>query len=201
MHEHDARPSADVVEAARRQLDEVVQFGGHLDARRTAADDDEGQQLLAARRVVLQACLLEHVEGPIAQVERVAQRAHADGMLGHARHGAEVGHAAQGHDQRFVGDVTASPPERRRRRTCARGGVDALDDAHLDRHAREHPPQGHDDVGRLDGARDDVGQQRLEDEVVVAVEQHDLDALRRRRPVPRPGDASCAAAWPAPGPR
>ena len=68
-----------------------------------------------ALRVGLGARLLEHRQGTVAEVERVAQAPEPDRVLGHAGHGAEVGDAAERQDERVVGD--GERPRRRRRRT------------------------------------------------------------------------------------
>ena len=132
VHENDPGLEADVAKAAPGELDEVLQLGRDLDARRSAADDDERQQLLPARGVGLDPRLLEHVESPVAQVERVTERSDPDGVLGHPGDRAKVRHTADGEDQRVVldrADGAAHPPPER---DCLPVDVDRLDISDLD---------------------------------------------------------------------
>ena len=55
--------------------------------------------------------------------------------------------------------------------------VDLVDVADLDLDPVQQPSQRHDHVRGLDRARDDVREERLEDEVIVAVDQGDRDAV------------------------
>ena len=158
-------------------LEQVVQLRGDLDARRAAAHDDRRQEARAPRRISFEARLLEHVERPVAQVERVAQGPDADGVLGHAGHRAKVGDASQRDHELVVRDDHGVAPGSSAHVDLALVGVDQFDDAHLDLNAGQHPAQRHDHMRRLDRGREDVSQQRLEHEIVVAVEEDDLDLV------------------------
>ena len=73
----------DVPEAALEGLvGQFLDLAGHLDAGRTGADDDEGQQLLAALGVAGALGLLEGAEDAAAQLQRVVDRLHAGRELG-----------------------------------------------------------------------------------------------------------------------
>ena len=81
--------------------------------------------------------------------------------------------------------VNGAPPWRRRTwDPCRATGSIPSTDADLDVGAREHPPEGHHDVGGLDRPGDDVREEWLEHEVVVPVDEGHRDARRRRRLVP-----------------
>ena len=101
----------------------------------------------------------------------------ADRVLGHPRDQVKVGHAPDGDDQRVVVDRRDRAAQPAREHDGPVHGVDRGDVTDLHLTVGQHPPQRYDDVGRLDRPRDDVGQQRLEDEVVVAIEEQDLDAV------------------------
>ena len=49
--------------------------------------------------------------------------------------------------------------------------IDVLDVADLDVHAREHSSERNHDMRRLDRSREDVREERLKDEVVVAADE------------------------------
>ena len=57
-------------------------------------------------------------------------------------------------------------------------GGELLDIADLHLDVPEHAPQGHDDMGRLDRPGDDVREERLEDEVVLAIDERYRYATR-----------------------
>jgi hypothetical protein len=57
-------------------------LAGHLDARRTRTDDDEGQELRATHWIAGALGLLERAEDAPTQLERVVDRLHARGELG-----------------------------------------------------------------------------------------------------------------------
>ena len=58
--------------------EEVLELGRDLDPGRPAADDHEGQEPATALGVGLGGRLLEHPQCAIAEVERVAEGAHAE---------------------------------------------------------------------------------------------------------------------------
>ncbi len=159
---------------------EVFELGRDLDPRRATADHDEPQERVQVVRVVLGRCLLEHRERPVAEVEGVAERPDPDRVLDHPGHGPEVRHASEGDHERVIGDLEGLAALAPRDMDDPGVRVDRIDVADLDLDAPDIRPEGDDDVGRLDRARDDVGQEGLEDEVVIAADEGDRD-----RPVVR----------------
>ena len=107
----------------------------------------------------------------VPEVERVAQAPDAQGVLGHARHGPEIRDAPEGDDQRVIADGERRSAEAPLDSDVAGNRVDRLDVPDLHIGAREHPPERDHDVGGLDRAGDDVGEEWLEHEVVVLVDQ------------------------------
>jgi hypothetical protein len=181
VDEHHARFEPSVTEASGRQLNEVLQLGRHLDAGRSPTNDDKGQKPLPADRVRLDARLLEHVERAVAQVEGVAQRPDAHRVFCHPGNRGQIGHAAHRDDQRVVLDRAQRATQATPEADALVDDVDRLDGPDLDLAVRQHPAKRHDHVGRLDRPGDDVGEQRLEDEVVVAADEQDLDAVLHGR--------------------
>ena len=114
VDQHDAWLELDVGEARGRRFHEVPQLRGDLDAGRSAADDHERELLGSTLRIGLDARLLEHLEGAVAQVDRVAEGANRDAVLGHARDRGQVRDPAERDDQRVVVDreglAAGAPP-------------------------------------------------------------------------------------------
>ena len=154
-----------------RRPQQVLELGRNFHAGRAAAHDDKRQERVAASRVGLVGRFLELGQGAVAEVERVAECPHTDRVLGHAGHRAEVGDAPERDHEGVVRDAehfTALPAPHR---DALVDRVDLVHIADLDVDPVQQPPQRDDHMRGLDRARDDVGQERLEDEVVVAVDQ------------------------------
>ena len=88
----DMRPAVDeddirlreVGEGPMRGPQQVLELGGNFDAGRPAAHDDEREERIAAGQFRLVGRFLELGQGAVPEVERVAERPHADRVLGHA---------------------------------------------------------------------------------------------------------------------
>jgi hypothetical protein len=63
---------------AERWWTKVVHAGDRLDAGEAASGDDEGHQVIAIGRAALGLRLLELVDHPVAEGDRVAERLHRD---------------------------------------------------------------------------------------------------------------------------
>ena len=156
---------------------QVLELGRNFHAGRAAANDDEREKRVASSRVRLIGRLLELGQGPVAEIEGVAKCPHADRVLGHPGHRPEVGHASERDHERVVPDAEHLAALPAPYRDTFGDDVDLVDVADLDVDPVEQPSQRHDHMRGLDRARDDVREERLEDEVVVAVDEGDRDAV------------------------
>jgi hypothetical protein len=176
VDEHDPRGEVGGRPEARGgQVEEVVELGRDFHAGRAATDHDERQQPAAAVGIGLDRRLLEHVEGTVAEVEGVPERPDPDRVLRHPGHGPEVGDAAEGEDEGVVLERDRLSPAASPDLDDLPDRIDRLDLTDDDSGPGQHAPERHDDVGGLDRARDDVGEQGLEDEVVVPIDEDDVD--------------------------
>lgn len=126
--------------------------------------------------------LLQHV---VAQGDRLADGREAHAVLGQARHGGGPGDRAGGHHQDVVPDFGGQSEFAARRRVHPGGAGGVVDPGDP---GGEHPAVGergaqrHDDVARVDGTGRDLGQQRLERQVGLRLDDRQLDPA-----VPQPG--------------
>jgi len=165
----------EVPEALRDGADEVVHLGHRLDPGEAPTGDDEGDEGPAHLRIALDVRLLEGVDEPVPQGQRVAEVLEGQGVLGEAGLTGEAGDGAEGDDEVVVLEVA--------RRGAEPGGgdhaparqVDPLDRAGVEVRARAQPPDRRDGVQEADAPRDHLGQHGLEDHVVVAVHERELD--------------------------
>jgi hypothetical protein len=153
------------------RANEVGELRRDLDARRSAANDDEPQESLPPVGIPLAGGLFQHRQGSVAEVERVAKAPDTQRVVGHAGHCAKVGHAPERDDEGVVVHRETRSALTSADMDVTADGVDVLDVPDLDVDTLEHASQWDDHVGRLDGARDDVGKEWLEDEVVVATDE------------------------------
>ncbi len=177
QHHADLR-RVDLRVAARHAADEVVELGHYLDAGKAAARHDEGEQLAAQLRVVLlDRRLFEGVDDVVAQGERVAEVLERECVFGEAPQPAEVRDVAEREHQMVVVQDVLVRAEPRRGRDRAVAEVNGLDLADVQVRARQQPADGADHVRDADRAGDHFGQHRLEDEVVLLIDQHDLEIV------------------------
>ena len=110
----------------------------------------------------------------VAQVERVLQVLERQGMLGEATQTAEVGDVPQRNDEVIERNLVRMWLEPRRGDDDALLQIDGLHltDVHLGE--RQQSAEGAHQVGEPDRSRDDLGQHRLEDEVVLLRHEDDL---------------------------
>ena len=195
VDQYDARVvAADRTEVAGQgAVRELGDLAGHLDAGRSGADDDEGQQVvdvLAARGADLGQ--LERAEDPPAQLEGVVDALHARGELGEVVV-AEVGLAgAGGDDQRVVRRRQLAPEDLRGDRPGLEVDVDDLAEQDLGvLLPRQHLAGRRRDLSLGEDAGRDLVEQRLEQVVaglraiMVTSTSARLSALVPNRP-PKP---------------
>ena len=150
---------------------------GHLDARRTAPDDDEGEPGAARVGVLL---VLGHLEGPedaAADLQGVVDRLHAGCVAGELVM-TEVRLGGSGRDDQAVvlvgPDRVVGPPGRH----GPSSQVEPGDRGHLHRHvvvaAQDVPNRWGDLPSREDAGRELV-EQRLEEVVVPCVDERHVD--------------------------
>ena len=72
--------------ALHRVGGEVLELGERLEAGVTAADEDVGEQLVAAGRILARVGRLERLDHVVAQPDRVGQALEADRVLGESWH-------------------------------------------------------------------------------------------------------------------
>ena len=155
--------------------EEVVDLGDHLGAREAAPGDDEREHLPAKFDVLFHGCLLEHVDEVVAEADRVGERLERERVLGQPRLTAKVGHGAERHDEAVVGDHRRAGQDAGAESNGARLDVDTLDLADVDPRRGEQPAKWSDGVDDAHAPGHDLSEHRLEDEVVLTVDDADLD--------------------------
>src|SRR5581483_3620512 len=157
-------------------FEQVRDLPGDLDAAKTPADHDDGQELPPPVRVRLDLGFLQQADQVVAEDEGVAHGLKRPAVGGHAGDDVELDDVAAGEHEVGV---------RLRRRLVGRGAVMDAPAGQVDRgdgggaagDAADHLPDRLDDVHRVDRRPDDVAQQRREDEVVFLAEQDDVVTL------------------------
>ena len=164
--------------ADQRVARQLGEGAGHLDAGRSAADDDEREPRFAGCGVGQALGALEGADDARADVERVGQRLQAVRVPGPVVVAEVAVRRAGGHDEVVVGDRLSVVERHAARRGVDVGdfglqhrqpaGADLIAQHVADRagHRRRGEPRGRDLV-----------QQRLEQVVVGAIEQRDVDVV------------------------
>ncbi len=166
--------AAVVVEGAAEQF---LDRGREFDAGCAAADDDDGEQGAAEFTVVGGLGLFEQVDEVVAQREGMAETLDLVGVLVDAGDVEGGRDAAEREDEVVVGkgqlvgraviesvaDVDELGVE-----------IDRLDAAHQQAGVRGDEADRREDVFNADLARDDLRQERVVDEGVVAADEHDV---------------------------
>ena len=105
----DQHPAHPVQAGPRVALDrvggEVLQLGQRLEAGVAAADEDVGEQLVAAGRVLGRVGRLERLDHVVAEPDRVGEALEADRVLGQARHRQHPRDRAEREQQLVVGQL------------------------------------------------------------------------------------------------
>jgi hypothetical protein len=197
VHQNDADLAGiDPAVVARHLAHEVVEFRADLDTGEPPACDDEREQPFPETAVLLlDGRFLERTNEVIAQVEGVGQVLEREGVLGQPPQAAKVGDGPERQDQVIVAEhvrMGMEPGARRDRPPCEVHGFHFAD---VQLRLRKKSPQRAHDVEQADRARDDFGQERLEDEVVFFADEDDLEVVAlqglecRRRVHPRESTA------------
>ena len=172
MHQHAAHgliSQARVIQL--HALDEVIELGHQLDARKSAARHHERQQLLAHQGVGFDIGLFQHLNQVIPQGQRVGQRAEGLAVLDHAGHAEKVRDAAECDHQVVVGQLELARAEAGADGDHLAGQVDGFHFAHDQLRVRAQVADGRYDVGQSDRAADDFGKHGLIDPVILLVHQ------------------------------
>ena len=117
-HPVQARPRV----AVHRVGGEVLQLGQRLEAGVAAADEDVGEQLVAAAGVLGRVGLLQRLDQVVAEVDRVGQALEADRVLGQAGHRQRPRDRAQRQQQLVVGQRLGLAVGGRAARPSSRSG-------------------------------------------------------------------------------
>ena len=112
-----------------------------------------------------------------AQAVRVGEVLHGERVLGQAGEAIEIDAHAERDDELVVGKVDGDAAEALHHGHGLLVEVDAHDVGLADLEPRAGAAQRRHRVGGVDGGGGDLGQQRLEDEVVVVVDQLDVELV------------------------
>ena len=159
----------------QRAADQLARLRHGLDPGEARADHDEGEELLLHLRIVGDVGRFQAADHMRAQPVRVGEVFHGQRMLGQTGKPLEIDAGAERDDELVIVEIDGNQAR-------------ALDDDHLlllevDAHdlglAHLEPAQQlaqrHDRIGRMDARRGDLRQQRLEDEIVVGVDELDIE--------------------------
>ena len=168
---------------------DLRQRARELDARRPATDDGKGQPGVALGRALGDLGALEGQQDATPQQQRIVERLQARRVRSPLVVAEVVVRGATGHEQEVIGQRRAVGTQH-----AARGQVDRGDLGHADRHVAlvaQDVAQRRGDVTGREPGRGHLVEQRLEQVVVGAVDQGDVD--RRLGQRPRRPQASKAA--------
>ena len=160
----------------QRAVGQLGDLAGQLHAGRAGSDDDEGQKALALGRVIGHLCLLEGGQDGGADLQGVIQRLHARGELGEVVV-AEVGLVgASGDDEGVVGDDALGARKIRGDGLAVDVDVSnfAVDEVGVVL-AIQQLADGGCDVRGGDQAGGDLVEHRLEQVVILLVDDRDID--------------------------
>ena len=192
-------------------MQHLRQFAGRLDAGKAAAGNDEGQKRLLLGRVLLDVGKLQATKDMVSEPERVAEVLHRQGVLADAGHGGEVADLAEPEHEVVIGHFGEGTALALGDEDDLPQRVDMVDLAPAEVRLGDDVADRVDDVGRADAPRRHLGQERLEDEIVLLRKKLDMhvparaehpgqmlggvdagkaaaeddDAMRRSRPGPR----------------
>ena len=168
--------------AVHRVDGEVLKLGQRLEARVAASDEDVGEELLAAHRVVGRVCLLERLDHVVSQPDRVGEALEADRVLVETGDRQRARDRADGNDELVVAQlldlaVVGVELDRARRR------IVAGDRAEAQVGALEDVAQRRDHVARLERSRRGLGQKRRVEHEVDVVDEDQACRLLRQQPL------------------
>ena len=176
----------DVAVGAAQAVEEDIVFSGDLDTGEVAADDDPAQQPAAALGIRFGLGLLEEPDGAVAEADGVGEAFHAEAMLGEPGDGRQAGDAAEGDDEMVVGNGSRgfSQP------AISTATVLAVKSMPVARPIRKCGPlekrtDGNDRVPRFEAAGPGFDEERIEDEVIVPVDEKDVGLVGAELPFER----------------
>lgn len=153
---------------------EDIELAGDLDAGEAAADDDEVQGFAAAFGIVQSIGEFEHGNGAIAETDGITHVLDFKGILTQTGNGRHARHGAERDDEMVVGEDSRLLVADQSVCDGAGGGINRGDIGHLKLGAAEEIANGNDDVAGLETARAGFDEERVEDEVVVAIEEENV---------------------------
>ena len=142
-----------------------------------APDHDEGEQLALQLRLRGHVSHFQAADDVGAQAVRIGEVLHGERVLGEPREAIEVDAHAERDDELVIGKVDGDTAEALHDGHGLLVEVDAHDVGLADLNAAQQEPQRRHRVGGVDGGGGDFGQQRLEDEVIVVVDQLDVELV------------------------
>ena len=158
-------------------MDQIVDLGDGLNAGKPGADHNEGEQLALEIRLRGHVGHFQAADDVGAQAVRIGEVLHGERVLGQTGEAIEVDAHAERNDELVIGKVDGDAAEALHDGHGLLGEVDAHDVGLADLNAAQQEPQRRHRVGGVNRGCGDFGQQRLEDEVVVVVDQFDVELV------------------------
>ena len=152
----------------------IVHLRNAFDAGKSASRHDECQEALAAFGIAFRLRFFEHADELIAQIQRVTEILERTRVLAHAWNLRIIEPGPHGDHEMIVAQGEGRRPNARTQRYRARDGIDRLDVARIKICAGRHPPDRGDDMVEFNRARDHLRQQRLENDVVLPIDERDF---------------------------
>ena len=172
--------------AVHRVGGEVLELGQGLETGVAAADEDVGEHLLPARRVLGRVRHLQGLDDVVSEPDRVGEALEADCVLVEARHREGPGNRADREHQLVVAQVLGLAIVHPRL-DRAGGGVVGGDRAQPEVGALEDLPQRGDHVARLQQPGRRLGQERRVEDEIDVVDEHQPRRLLRQQVLQLPG--------------
>src|SRR2546427_1645851 len=168
--------------------DQVIDLPDRFHAAVSAADRDDGEELLSHSLIGLQIRLFQAAQHPVPQVEGIDQCLDRIGMLGHPRYSGQIHLEPEAPDQMVIAQYALPPLIAAQQGRGLGFQIEMSHGCAVELHGGAELANRMEDVPRLDGAGHDLRQERLEDEEVLIVDQVDLN----RRIFPsQPPQLSC----------
>jgi hypothetical protein len=166
-----------VAEARNAFAQKLRELARCLDAGKPAARNHEGEQRFLLRRFAFDVRKLQAAEYVITQAERVVEVLERQRMLVHACHRREIADLAERENEMVIGHLDQRAALALHHLHNLVRGIDPDDAAPAELDCAQQVADRIDDVVRIDAARRDLGQQRLEDEIILFRQQLDMHVV------------------------